>query len=217
MKEDIIDRETLEVKSPLLYKFQIIEFVLIVICFSMYLIIISFDSSGINPFVAGGVFSIVILNQAARIPFEYKEQLITQFGIVLKVFLLLFTIMIFRAMWMKITAQRAPNLAATFVLLSVAFPYLIYALALDRVSTKTKLVLTMNVLCIAVLAVGIWMNIVNHPLKDSGIIPGLVLTLLSLFSFMLLKTDINRKGKYHAVNYFGRSLLFVILGLVYMF
>jgi len=217
MKDILIDDTNIESKGPFIYKFQIIEFLFVAITFSLFMMRESIDFSAIITMAITVVIFSTLLYQLVRISFEYKNQLITKGGIALKIFLLVLSAMIFIGMWAKILDHPAANVLATSALLTMALPYTIYAAVLDKISSKTKTILAINGACISVLAIGILTAILGHPLRDKILSLGMILTALSMISFILLTKGINKKGRYHSLNYFGRSLLLMLLGLSYFF
>jgi len=216
MNDELIYTENVEDKGPIIYVFQLIEFILIGIYFLLFLKSMSLDSSAYISMITPAVAFIILIYQLVRILLEYKRKLITGPGIALKLVLFIFTTMIFMAMWMKSVEHPLANLISTSALFSMAFFYPFYALALEKITFKSKVILTINAICISVLSMGILMSILGHPLYNGMLKVGLAMACVSLISFIIIRNGITKKGKYHSVNYFARSLLFVIAGINYI-
>ena len=218
MEEDhLIDYDNQAIQKKTLYPFQKLEFVLVG-CFSSLLLLKSyFDFSEFELLITFFWLGILIF-QGTRIYFEFKEQLITGFGIVLKIVLLLVASTFY--MGTQFVVLQWPDgfqmMIAALLLLAGIYP--IYAIVLNKIQAKTKILLLINALCSGVFLFGILFKLESWPGGMEMTIIGTIAMIISMLALMLIqRKEITNKGQYHSINYFARSLLLLTIGLFYLF
>lgn len=216
--EDILDGNFPEVESKKIFKFQIIEFVLIALFCSLLWFRPSLALSKLETPIILFHFAILLF-LAVRIFFEYKNQLITGFGIVLKIYLLINAAVILIGVMFVILNWEFASEMMVVALTSFSYPYFIYAFTLKKVSIPIKLSLAFSSIGLAVLTMGILFRLESWSMgQELGLI-GFLLTLISLavLIVILLKMKVTNKEQYHSINYIARSLAVLFFGFSYLF
>lgn len=216
-KEKVLDSGFEEIEEKPFFKFQIIEITLIGIFCSLLFLKPFIDFPKIEPLVLA--FSVVVmLSSIVRVYFEYKEKLITEFGIILKVILLINTSVILIGVLFRLQSWPYASEMITTSLLSIGFIYALYILCLKNVSGIVKLILFINSLFTGVLAIGMLFRIQSWPYGSELVIVGFIVTVISFpFCGYLLNKGVNRKEKYNIINYLARSLIILLFGYSYLF
>lgn len=213
MKEDnILDHNKSESSGKLLYNFQLAEFVLTGLFALTIVLSTFFDVTRFPEIITVLCFSIILF-QLIRIYFEYNNKLITGFGIILKLFLTMNASSICTGALFKILKYPYAIEFTIIALGSLIIPfYAIYALALSNVSRRVKIIMVINSLGISPLLMGVLFFIESLPYAQGLYLVGFVLTVISLLSFsFLIKIELTNKERYHAVNYFARTVMLLIL------
>ena len=213
MEENILDSVDSEIKNFKYFKFQIIEFVLI----GLFCFILLVKSTMVIP-VDGNFFVFfcfsIILYSFVRIFFEFKNNLITGAGIVLKIILALNASTLFMGLLFKIMSLNYATemLAVSLVLFPIL--YSTYAITLKNVSFPFKAILFFNALAIGTIAIARLFRLESWPNVQVLSISGFILTIISLIAlFVILKKEASIKEKYHATNYIARSFVMLLWGM----
>ena len=209
MNEDqILDAEIPEDKKKKYFWFQIIEFVLVGIFCSFLL------------FNVTKIAEVVIILQAVifvfmlvRIYFEYKNELITGFGVILRFIIMLIATIILIAIEFKVLGWPYSSEMIIVGLTSMGFPYMLYAFTLKDVVIPVKVILFFNSLFLSIFALGLLFKIESWPNALIMFTTGGALTVLSLAAFAYIpRINPTRKEIYHSSIYLARTLAFLFFG-----
>jgi hypothetical protein len=152
-----------------------------------------------------------------RIYFEYKGALITGFGVFLKVLLLANTVIIFAGILFRFFRWEYMQEMTLISLLSLSYPFVIYAFALSSLSGKVKAALVFNSLSLSLLAFGLAFSIESWNYGSSMLYGGYVLSLVSVIVLsLLLRNNCSNKEKYHSINYLARTMLLLAFTSFYL-
>jgi len=214
MENQILDDQMLEEQSRNPFKFQILEFALIGAFGVLYLLRdISFPREAVLV-----LLGLIVVFSFVRIRLELKDQLITNTGVIWKVLLALNTLVILLGFVYGILQWEGASMMLIISLSSLAYPYVVYALTLHKVSIRLKLAMVLNALAVGVMVVGMIFKSEHWLYGQSILRAGLVLIPLSLIVILLMmrKRNLSKKERYHSLNYVARSFVVLILGLTYL-
>ncbi|MFT5913189.1 MAG: hypothetical protein ACI9XO_004736 [Paraglaciecola sp.] len=215
----ILDQELSEplTKKPFFFKFQLFEFLLIGLLCLLILVKPFLDFSKIEQVIV--IYCYVIFPfLAVRIYLEYKNKLITGFGIVLKLMLLNASMTIMMGTLFKILDWEGTNLMLTVSLMIFAVTHPVYALTLKSITNEVKGLLFFNTLAAGLFAIGMIFKMGSWANAQIIIMAGFVLILISLFSFGLFyQKELSTKEQYHAVNFVARSVAILLVGISFLF
>jgi hypothetical protein len=210
---NILDHNHPETEKPTIFKFQVIEFVLIGLYGLLLLLKPLFDYSSLENALTIFCYSIFVF-LLVRIYFEYKHQLITGFGVVLKLLLLNAAMVVLFGMLFQLQNWEFANVMVTVSLMTFAVTHIIYPLTLKDVTAKNKGILFINAMAAGILAVGTLFKMENWANGEVIFIAGYVLTLISLVGFkFLFANKVTPKEHYHSLHFLARSLAILILSL----
>lgn len=213
MDGKILDNNSFDVEKNKIHNFQVIEFGLIALLLLLMYFIKALPIPYMDKLTTIVVFIIPVFS-AIRIYFEYKNKLITGFGVVLKVYLMINAFVIFTGVLFQILAFPYANELFTLSLMSLTIPYILYAFALKNVSILIKLILSFSSFALCVLAIGVLFTIESWPWAFEMNAIGVILVLVSLPVFgFISRMKMTNKEKYHSINYFGRAIAVIIAGI----
>jgi len=206
--ENILDHNTPENKEKKFFLFQMIEFALVAI-FCTFLL---FDVTGIQEIVIllqAGIFVFMLV----RIYFEYKNELTTGIGVLLRLILVLNAAVILIGIEFKVANWPYASEMIIVGLSSMGFPYMFYAVTLKDVSIPIKIILFLNSFFLTVFALGLLFSMENWPNAQSMLTSGGILTVFSLFAFAYIwRINPNQKEWYHSLTYLARTVAFLVFG-----
>lgn len=214
-EEEILDHVGVKADNGIISKIQGVEFLLI----GLYSLLLLFRSGGLN-----NIESVVIIFcflimafQAIRIFFEYKEEVITGFGIFLKIILWMGSACILLGMLFFMLKWEGAMEMFTVSLLTLSYPYIIYALCLSKVLIKSKLLMTFSGIAAGMSSVGVLFKIQSWAGGSESITSGYILMILSVVGLVyLLKNNPTKKERYHILSYLGRAVVILLLGLIFV-
>lgn len=212
---DILDNEEkeIEVKQP--YWFQLVETFLVGGLISL----LFFYGTKLNlvPVNMAYIGIAVSIFSLTRIYLEYKLDLITGFGIILKLILFLNLALILLGVLFMVFRWDYMSEMTILALLSVGLPYLIYACCLNKISLRVRSVLIANALSTLVLALGLIFRIERWTYDSMLLIVGYIVVSLSTSILIFLsRKDISKKEKYHLLSYVGRSIGLLVFVSLYL-
>ncbi len=212
---DVLDNEEKEIKINQPYWFQIVETFLL----SGLISLLFFYGVKLNlvPVNMAYIGIVVLIFSLIRIYLEYKLDLITSFGIILKLILLLNLALILLGVLFMVFRWDYMSEMTILALLSIGLPYLIYAFCLNKISLRVRSVLVANTLSVLVLALGLVFRIERWTYDSMLLIVGYIVVSLSTSILIFLsRTNISKKEKYHLLSYVGRSIGLLIFVSLYL-
>jgi len=211
IKEHVLDNDTFEIEEKKVFKFQVIEFILFGFFCLLLLLNRSTNISIFNDLMVGCVF-LIPLYSLVRIYFEYKNELITGFGILPKIYFLIIVFFALAGILFRIENLPYASELLILALTSFSFSYLLYALFLKNVSLSIKSILSLNSIGFGILALGVLFRLESWPYAHILLFVGFGLTIISLPIFgLILRMKPTQKEGYHSLNYFGRTIASIVI------
>lgn len=214
--EQILDREeSKHVESPV-FRFQIIEFILLGVFLLMG------NTLDVNLVIVTNIIYIflilILLYSGVRIYYEYREGLITGFGVFLKMILLTNAATILMGALFHFFNWEFRQEMTLIALMSLSYPFVLYALTLSQISMRIKAALIFNSLSLSLLALGIAFRIENWNYGYEMLIGGVLSSFISMVLLLLLmRKSCTPKEKYHSVNYLVRTIGLFLYGSLFLY
>lgn len=192
--------------KPTIFKFQIAEFILVGLFMVLLLLRPLVAFSKMENLVVFFCFAILAFF-AVRIYLELKNKLITGFGVLLKLLLLNASTVVMFGMLFQIMRWEMADLMSIVALMTFAMTHIVYGLTLKEVAIPVKSILFFNALAAGILAVGIVFKMESWANGQAVWLGGLVLTIVSLFSFgFIFQKELTTKEQYHAFHFIARTI-----------
>lgn len=210
-ERNILDIDSIKTEKNKVFKFQIVELLLITTFCLLLLLNQVLSSHTIYSLLIVCAFLIFPFFSMVRIYFEYKNKLITRIGIVLKVYLLIVIYIAFVGILFKVSSYPYASELIILSFMSFSFAYLIYVLLLRDVSIPIKAILSINSFAIGVLILGVLFSVESWSYSQELMVAGFILLLISTpFFGFIPRMNKSQKESYHSLNYFARSIAFLI-------